>query len=146
MPTGTGTAASATGHCLCKGVQFEVHGPLRPVVFCHCEMCRRTSGHFVAATACARQDLVLKASASLQWYQSSSTARRGFCATCGGSLFWDPVGEDRIAIMAGTLDLPTGLTSKGHIFTAEAGDYYPIEDGLPKSAGWGLPLDVDVAS
>jgi hypothetical protein len=37
----------------------------------------------------------------------------------------------------------TGLTSKGHIFAAEAGDYYHIDDGLPKSAGWGLPLDVD---
>ena len=51
MPTKT--AATATCHCLCKGVHYEVHGPLRPVVFCHCEMCRRTSGHFVAATACA---------------------------------------------------------------------------------------------
>jgi hypothetical protein len=58
-------------------------------------------------------------------------------------LFWDPTGEGRIAIMAGTLDSPTGLTSKGHIFAAEAGDYYHIDDGLPKSTGWGLPLDVD---
>jgi hypothetical protein len=28
MPTKT--AATATGHCLCKGVQYAVHGPLRP--------------------------------------------------------------------------------------------------------------------
>jgi hypothetical protein len=109
-------------------------------------MCRRISGHFVAATACARDDLVLTSSGSLQWYPSSASARRGFCAKCGGSLFWDPTGEGRIAIMAGTLDLPTGLSSKGHIFTAEAGDYYHINDGLPQSASWGLPLDVDASS
>jgi hypothetical protein len=105
-------------------------------------MCRRTSGHFVAATACARDDLVLTSAATLQWYDSSSSARRGFCGRCGASLFWDPVGEGRIAIMAGTLDSPTGLVAKGHIFVAEAGDYYRIDDGLPKSQGWGLPLDV----
>ena len=133
----------ARGHCLCEGVQYEVRGALRPVVYCHCDMCRRTSGHFVAATACAREDLVLTAAATLQWYDSSSSARRGFCGRCGASLFWDPVGEGRIAIMAGTLDLPTGLVAKGHLFVAEAGDYYRIDDDLPKSQGWGLPLEVD---
>ena len=134
---------SARGHCLCEGVRYEVRGPLRPVVYCHCEMCRRTSGHFVAATACAREDLILTSSATLQWYDSSSSARRGFCGKCGASLFWDPRGEGRIAIMAGTLDSPTGLSAKGHIFVAEAGDYYRIADGLPTSEGWGLSLGVN---
>lgn len=134
---------TARGHCLCGGVQYEVHGPLRPVVYCHCDMCRRTSGHFVAATACARDDLILTSAGTLQWYASSSSARRGFCGRCGASLFWDPIGEGRISIMAGTLDSPTGLLAKGHIFVAEAGDYYRIEDGLPTSEGWGLSLDVN---
>ena len=35
--------------------------------------------------------------------------------------------------MAGTLDAPTGLAVKGHIFTADKGDYYDITDGLPQS-------------
>jgi hypothetical protein len=130
------------GRCLCGAVQYEVRGPLRPVVYCHCGMCRRTSGHFVAATACAREDLVLKSSSSLQWYQSSAAARRGFCNQCGSNLFWEPLGEGRMSIMAGTLDAPTGLTAQGHIFVAEAGDYYQITDGLPQSATWGQPLEV----
>jgi hypothetical protein len=37
------------GHGLCKSVQYEIHGPRRPVVYCHCQMCRRTSSHFIAA-------------------------------------------------------------------------------------------------
>jgi hypothetical protein len=105
-------------------------------------MCRRTTGHFLAATACAREHLVLKSSEGLQWYRSSPTARRGFCRCCGSNLFWDPIGAARISIMAGTLDSPTGLVAKGHIFVAEAGDYYRIADGLPQSATWGQPLDV----
>jgi hypothetical protein len=37
--------------------------------------------------------------------------------------------------MAGTLDAPTGLEAVGHIFVANAADYYTINDGLPQYAG-----------
>ena len=37
--------------------------------------------------------------------------------------------------MAGTLDVPTGLRSREHIHTADASDYYSIDDGLPTFAG-----------
>ena len=46
------------GGCLCGAVRYEAQGPLRPVVACHCDMCRRTSGHFAAATAVRREALV----------------------------------------------------------------------------------------
>ena len=35
-----------------------------------------------------------------------------------------------MAIMAGALDAPTGLTSREHIYTADASDYYEFTDGL----------------
>src|SRR6516165_2385674 len=111
-----GESVRARGGCACGAVRYEIRGPLRPVVYCHCGLCRRTSGHFVAATACAREHLVIVASEGLRWYASSASARRGFCTCCGSKLFWDPVGEPRVSIMAGTLDLPTGLTAAGHIF------------------------------
>lgn len=124
--------AVARGGCLCGGVRFEVHGPLRPVLYCHCAMCRRSSGHFVAATACAPQDLRLLSSQSLRWYESSAIARRGFCGTCGSQLFWQPAHGGHTSIWAGTLELPTGLTATGHIYAADKGDYYEITDGLPQ--------------
>jgi hypothetical protein len=129
--------ASARGRCLCGAVEYEVRGALRPVVYCHCRMCRRTSGHFVAATACAREQLVLRSARSLRWYASSQRARRGFCADCGSNLFWEPLDQPYISIMAGTLEETRGLTAHGHIFVADAGDYYAIADGLPQSPGWG---------
>ena len=39
-----------------------------------------------------------------------------------------------ISIAAGTLDGPTGLATVGHIFVADAGDYYVITDDLPRFA------------
>lgn len=123
-----------SGACECGGVRYTVAGELRRVVYCHCGQCRRTSGHYVAATACGAGDLEVLNDESLAWYRSSPIAERGFCKVCGASLFWRPDHGDYVAIMAGTLDLPTGLTSREHIHTADASDYYTIGDGLPQYA------------
>ena len=53
----TPMTAVATGRCQCGAVSYKVSGPLRPVVACHCDMCRRISGHFVAATAAMREHI-----------------------------------------------------------------------------------------
>src|SRR5436190_850558 len=125
----------ARGRCLCGAVQFEVRGPLRPVVACHCEMCRRTSGHHVAATACRREHFRLIEEGGLRWYRSSETARRGFCQQCGSNLFWEPTNGTHVSIMAGTLDQPTGLSTAAHIYAGIAGDYYRICDDAPRHEG-----------
>ncbi len=120
-----------TGGCLCGAVTYTVDGPLRPVIACHCRQCRKTSGHHVAATSCARGDIQI--TGEVTWYASSDTARRGFCGICGSNLFWDGAGAN-LSIFAGTLDTPTGLHLKAHIFCADKGDYYEIADGLPQAA------------
>lgn len=123
-------APRATGGCLCGAVRYEVRGPLREVVNCHCGQCRRVHGHVAAYSSAARSDLVLTEARGLKWYASSAGARRGFCGDCGASLFWEPVGEPRIAIAAGGINAPSGLCTIRHIFTAHKGDYYEIADGL----------------
>ena len=125
----------ATGGCLCGAVRYQIQGPLRSVMNCHCSQCRRTSGHFVAATAAQRDDFSLTTATGLSWYQSSATAQRGFCKICGSSLFWQGLDKPYIAIMAGTLDQPTHLETVAHIFVDDAGDYYHLDDGLPQFGG-----------
>jgi hypothetical protein len=126
-------AALRTGGCLCGAVRYAVHGALRPVVACHCTQCRRTTGHFLAATAARHRNFKLLADSGLKWYQSSREARRGFCAVCGSSLFWEGAGRDYISIAAGTLDDSTGLATVCHIHVADKGAYYEIEPGVPQS-------------
>jgi len=87
-------------------------------------------------TSAASEDLTLLSSRTLEWYRSSVTAERGFCRICGSNLFWRPDGEGTTAITAGTLDKPTGIKLKEHIFVGDQGDYYAIEDALPHKAGW----------
>lgn len=128
--------ARLTGGCLCGGVRYAYAGPLRAVVACHCEQCRRTSGHFAAATHGRRERLTLIRDDGLRWFASSPGVQRGFCGTCGASLFWEREGSGGISIMAGTLDRPTGLRLVQHIFTAHAGDYYAVDPGLPQADEW----------
>jgi hypothetical protein len=128
--------ATHTGGCLCGGVRYEVRGALRGIVACHCSLCRRTSGHYVAATSAPSADITLNKSDHLVWYRSSELAERGFCGTCGGNIFWRTVGGDTTSIMAGTLDTPTHLVITEHIFVADKSDYYTLNDDLPKKQGW----------
>ena len=126
--------ASLSGACLCGGVAYRIDGPRRDVILCHCENCRRTHGHVAAYTAVDIDDLVLTSDETLKWYHDESPkAWRGFCGRCGGSLFWDARdGRGRMAVAAGTLDNATGLKCIGHVYVAEAGHYYEIDDALPR--------------
>ena len=122
-----------TGGCACGGVRYEVKGPLRDIIACHCEQCRRTSGHFVAATACRRTYFTLTNDETLRWYSAIAGFRRGFCGQCGSSLFFEEVGKERISIAAGSLDTAQHLRIAAHIFTSEAGDYYAIDNSIAGS-------------
>lgn len=119
-----------TGSCLCASVKYEVSAQLRPVVYCHCAQCRKTSGHHVAATSAPRSQV--KIVGEVRWHRSSATARRGFCPTCGSNLFWDGPGQN-ISIMAGTLDNTEGLRAIGHIFVADKASYVDICDTLSQA-------------
>lgn len=120
------------GSCLCGAVAYRITGEMRPSVACHCTQCRKTSGHYWSATQVATGQLTLIRDEGLTWYQSSPTARRGFCRICGASLFWECAGEGRVSIGSGTLDDDAGLRQSGHIFVGDKGGYYDIADGLPQ--------------
>jgi hypothetical protein len=125
------------GSCLCGGVRFRVRGALRGVIYCHCSQCRKQSGHFFAATSAAAADLSVTGEDLLTWYAASEEARRGFCRVCGSALFWKRVGADEVSILAGAFEKPTGLKGEVHIYVADKGDYYEIDDGLRQDPAWG---------
>ena len=126
------------GSCECGEVVFSVDGLLSPTFACHCSQCRKTSGHYWAATEVSNTQLTLIKGSGLKWYRSSKQARRGFCGGCGSSLFWQEDGEDTTSIGAGTLDdLPSDATKLvKHIFMADSGAYYDVADGVPQSDSW----------
>jgi hypothetical protein len=123
-----------TGACLCGAVRFTVRGALKPPDACHCVQCRRFSGHCFVSTDVPRDAVEIVGLEYVHWFRSSEKARRGFCAVCGSSLFFDPPARDWIGIAMGAFDAPTGTQIEMHIFVAEKGDYYEIDDGRPQHA------------
>ena len=131
-----------TGGCLCGAVRYQILSDLQGIACCHCSKCRRFHGHIAAYAIMPVNDLKMVEDRGLKWFRSETdetpNVYRGFCSDCGSSLFWDPRGEDRIAVAAGSLDEPTNLQILGHSWVSQIGDYYEITDDLVKYVeGWG---------
>ena len=125
------------GRCLCGAVSYEVHAPMRAISFCHCSMCRRVHTHVGAYTTAPKASFVVHDEQSaLRWYRSSEDVQRGFCGTCGTTLFWERDTSRARGVTAGSLDAPTGLRAAVHIHVASKGDYYSLcDDGLERREG-----------
>jgi hypothetical protein len=78
--------AMSSGKCLCGGVRFEAENVEAEYHACHCGMCRRWSGGspFFAAHA----ERVVFEGEALGRFDSSEWAQRGFCRSCGTTLFY----------------------------------------------------------
>ncbi len=121
----------AVGQCLCGGVRYRVRGRLSAGLECHCHTCRRFSGGLWHATGARRDDLQLEAAETLRWYRSSPPVQRGFCGTCGSSLFWDRDGVPFLGLTLGALEPPGVPALAARIFLADQGDYYTVGESLP---------------
>jgi hypothetical protein len=128
-------AAVHHGSCICGAVRFEVVGPLKAPDACHCTVCRKWSGHYYVGSDVQRSALTIHGVENVKWFHSSEKVRRGFCATCGSSLFFDPVDHTKhawIGVSMGAFDDATQTKIAFHIFVENKGDYYEIKDGLPQ--------------
>jgi hypothetical protein len=123
----------ATGRCLCGAVSYDVRGPLRDVVNCHCHRCRRFTGHHMAATRAHTTDVEIEdVQGLLTWFFPVEEAGYGFCRRCGSSLFWTSADSpDRLVICAGTLEPPTALRTVEAWWVSEASDY-AVRPDLPE--------------
>lgn len=131
-----------SGTCLCGAVAFHIDGPMRDVIDCHCISCRKTTGHYLAATQAWWEDVTLEKQETLTWYQSGPESRRAFCNTCGSTLFFEFEGSGKVSISAGVLDGETGLGTAFGIYADSKGDYYDLPPcrNYPEEDGGVLPL------
>ena len=119
------------GSCLCGCVRYRVDGAFERVTHSHCSMCRKSHGAaFATYATVSTPQLVLEDAGTLTWYRSSTTAERGFCTTCGSSLFWrDETHEPGfVAFSLGTVDTPIGQIEIRDIFVEFNADWHQATD------------------
>ena len=103
------------GSCLCKKISFEIKNECRYSVFCHCQMCQTANAEFSLYTKVKKENLIFISKKTLKWFISSKYYKRGFCSSCGSSLFFQKVSSgDHISISTGALN--KNIPSIGHIF------------------------------
>lgn len=121
-----------SGKCLCGDVAFKAAGRVNRVSACYCSMCRAQNGGGAFYSTEISGDISFTKSAALVWYQASPKAERGFCKSCGSSLFWrlnaDPSSLD---ISLGALDDTSGLTLDAHIFSDNCAAYQTLPADAP---------------
>ncbi|MEM9638454.1 MAG: GFA family protein [Pseudomonadota bacterium] len=81
------------GRCLCGAVTLSVQSENPRLRACHCDMCRQhTSGMFISLDTVPG---TLQVQGPAQSFISSDWAERGFCGTCGSTL-WYGTREDSV--------------------------------------------------
>ncbi len=91
-----------SGQCLCGAVRFTVAHVDTEHHACHCGMCLHWSGSpFFGVHA---EGVVFEGVEHLARYASSEWAERGFCRTCGSSLFYYLKPNDSYAMCIGAFD------------------------------------------
>jgi hypothetical protein len=119
------------GGCLCGAVRFTADGVEPHFHACHCGMCRRWSGgspFFGAKAGSVRFD----DEAHLGRYASSSWAERGFCTTCGTTLYYllKPTHEHHLSV--GAFDDPSPFRLTLELFIDRKPDGYALAGDHPR--------------
>ncbi len=119
------------GSCLCRGVEYELDGPVNRMVNCHCSICRKASGaaHATIAFADATDFRWLKGEDLIGRYETPANGSLSFCTKCSARL--PGIKGDNVSIPAGTLDNDPGIRPEFHVFTGSKASWHEINDDLP---------------
>lgn len=121
------------GQCFCGSIRYEIAGPSKYQCFCHCDSCRRAAGAPYVAWATFVRDKFHIVRGQLSEHRSSQHALRGSCGNCGTSLtYCHDRRSDDIDVTLVTLDDPSVLVPKSHIWVEDKLPYVNIQDGLPQ--------------
>lgn len=126
---------SQTGGCLCGAIRYTVKKPQTHIDVCHCSMCRKFSGGIGLGMEAPMDGVLWEGEDNIGLYQSSEWAERGFCKTCGSSLFYRmPPSEfhkkGMLSLCAGTLDDLNGLPLETEIYIENKPDSYAFAGDL----------------
>ena len=122
-----------TGGCHCGAVRYEVTGEPQHVALCHCGDCRRSAGAPMVCWAAFAEAEMTVTQGETNTFNSSGTAMRSFCPTCGTGLFYrnEAFLPSIVDIQSATLDDPNLLPAGAHIQTAERLQWMETANELP---------------
>ncbi len=129
------------GGCFCGAIRFAFTDVF-DAGYCHCTICRRTSGAPVIAWANTPRDGFRVTLGASRFVQSSAEFRRAFCADCG-TLMWtegiDPARWSYVSVHHGTIDGCERIEPAIHICHGDRLPWLHIDDALPRAGENAIP-------
>lgn len=112
------------GQCLCGAVQVTASVDNPRLRACHCDMCRQhTSGAFFSIETLPDSITVTGAA---QTFKSSDWAERGFCGTCGSTLWYGTLHDGVRNLAAGLFENAGGGALKLEFFVDQCPQGYAL--------------------
>lgn len=127
--------APMVGGCLCGRVRFAARGPSLFSCHCHCHWCRRAHGAAFVTWLGMREDAVelTQGGDAVRWYSATPQSRRGFCDTCGTTLFFaSTLAPGELHIAQALLDAPADRAPQAHVFFDAHVPWVALSDALPR--------------
>ena len=127
--------AGLAGGCACGAVRYRLASAPFDAGYCHCELCRRSSGApLLAFASVPRSDFAITEGEPRR-RRSTSFGERWFCADCGTQLaMWVDHQRDTIDFTVCSLDEPSRVAPGFHIFFASRPAWFDVRDSLPRHA------------
>lgn len=120
------------GHCLCGAVSLTARITSDGLMSCHCQQCQRWTGGGPLINVRVA-DVEISGKDAIKHLRISDYGERGFCGTCGSTLYWRMQGGEITTLAVGLFDDQSGWTMKEEIFTDRRPDWLPHFDGASQS-------------
>jgi len=123
------------GRCLCGKIQFSASPPVLFNVHCHCNFCRQAQGAAFVTWVGVKEERFryVAGGDQITWYRSTRESSRGFCPTCGSTMFFrSSVAPDEIHIARPYIFSSIDKKPTAHVFFDHHVDWIEINDNLEK--------------
>lgn len=121
---------------MCGALRYELRAAPIDTGYCHCSMCRRSTGAPVLAWASVPVAGFAYVQGTPAVYRSSSWGQREFCTRCGTQICYrQSEGARTVDVNTGSLDDPAACPPGMHIYFADRVPWFDTSDRLPRHPG-----------
>jgi hypothetical protein len=111
------------GACLCGAVRIRAGMNHTDLGACHCSICLKWSGGPFMELECG-SNVEFEGAESIQTYESSRWAVRGFCKNCGSHLYIKEKSSNSYGVPVGLFSNDVGISFNRQVFIDKKPLYY----------------------
>ena len=127
------------GGCLCGSVRFEITGPIRNIVYCHCSQCRKAQGSAFATNGIVRASdfKIVSETNVLTGYEPTPGQAKYFCKICGSPILSKTESKpEQVRVRLGTIESDISERPLAHVFVTSKANWEEICGDLPQYEGY----------